>query len=294
MKLNRKRLDVFWGYFFIFPQLVGLLVFALFPLVMSLALSTMKWDGFGKKTFIGFQNFAYTFKDPDFLMALKNTSLYTLIVVPGSIILGILVAVGLNKVRGKLIYRVFFYMPSITSSVAVSVVFLWIFNSDFGLINVYLKMWFGIDGPRWLTDTRIVMPSIAVLSIWWGVGGNMILFLAGLQGISASYYEAAQIDGASKWQQFLSVTLPLLTPTTFFATIVSIIGSFQVFDQSFVLTGGGPAKASYSIVYHIYQRAFVDFTFGRSAAAAVLLFLIILLLTVIQLGVGRRWVHYEG
>jgi multiple sugar transport system permease protein len=274
--------------------MVGLLVFALFPLIMSLTLAMMKWDGFGKKTFIGFKNFTYTFTDPDFLIALKNTSLYTLMVVPGSIILGIMVAVGLNKVRGKLVYRIFYYMPSITSSVAVSVVFLWIFNSDFGLINIYLKQWFGIDGPKWLTDTHIVMPSIAVLSIWWGVGGNMILFLAGLQGISSSYYEAAQIDGASKWQQFRTITLPLLTPTTFFATIVSIIGSFQVFDQSFVLTGGGPAKASYSLVYHIYQRAFIDFTFGRSAAAAVLLFLIILILTVIQLRVGRRWVHYEG
>lgn len=292
--MNNKKLDVFWGYFFIFPQMVGLLVFALFPLIMSLTLAMMKWDGFGKKTFIGFKNFTYTFTDPDFLIALKNTSLYTLMVVPGSIILGIMVAVGLNKVRGKLVYRIFYYMPSITSSVAVSVVFLWIFNSDFGLINIYLKQWFGIDGPKWLTDTHIVMPSIAVLSIWWGVGGNMILFLAGLQGISSSYYEAAQIDGASKWQQFRTITLPLLTPTTFFATIVSIIGSFQVFDQSFVLTGGGPAKASYSLVYHIYQRAFIDFTFGRSAAAAVLLFLIILILTVIQLRVGRRWVHYEG
>jgi multiple sugar transport system permease protein len=292
--LNHRRLDSFWGYFFIFPQLVVLLVFALFPLVMSLTLAMMKWDGFGKKSFVGFKNFAYTFTDPDFLIALKNTTFYTLMVVPGSIILGILVAVGLNKVRGKLFYRIFYYMPSITISVAVSVVFLWIFNSDFGLINIYLKQWFGIEGPKWLTDTRLVMPSIAMLSIWWGVGGNMILFLAGLQGISSSYYEAAQIDGASKWQQFRNITLPLLTPTTFFATIVSIIGSFQVFDQSFVLTGGGPAKASYSLVYHIYQRAFIDFTFGRSAAAAVLLFLIILVLTVIQLRVGRRWVHYEG
>ncbi|WP_274651076.1 carbohydrate ABC transporter permease [Paenibacillus humicola] len=292
--MQKKGVNTFWGYLFIFPQLAGLLVFALLPLVMAVVLAFMKWDGFGAKVFVGFANFAYTFKDPDFLIALKNTTFYTVMVVPGTIIFGILIAVGLNKVRGKMLYRIFYYMPSITSSVAVAVVFLWIFNSDFGLINVYLKQWFHIQGPKWLTDTHIVLPSIALLSIWWGVGGNMILFLAGLQGISASYYEAAQIDGASKLQQFRHITIPLLTPTTFFATIVSIIGSFQVFDQSFIMTGGGPSKASYTLVYHIYQRAFVDFTFGRSAAGAIVLFVIILLLTAIQLRMGRRWVHYEG
>jgi len=292
--MTRYSADKYWGYLFIAPQLLGLLVFSLGPLLSAFVLSTMKWDGFGEKTFVGLQNFIEQFHDPEFLISVKNTFYYTMLTVPTSIVLAILVAVALNKVSGKVLYRLFYYMPAVTSSVAVSVVFLWLLNSDFGIINVYLKQWFGIQGPNWLTDPRFVIPSIALLSVWWGLGGNMVLFLAGLQGISASYYEAAQIDGAGKLRQFLHITLPLLSPTTFFACIMSIIGSFQVFDQSFVMTGGGPAKASYTMVLHVYNTAFVDFTFGKSSAAAVILFLIILAFTLLQMWVSRRWVHYEG
>jgi len=289
--VNKRVSEGLWGYFFIFPQMVGLILFALIPLVSAFVLSFMKWDGFGEKEFIGLGNFLSQFKNPDFKLALFNTAWYTVIVVPVGIFLAVLVAVALNKVRGKVIYRLFFYMPVVTSSIAVSIVWLWLLNSEFGIINVYLKQWFGIIGPDWLTNRQLVIPSIAMMSIWWGLGANMVLFLAGLQGISATYYEAAQIDGANKLRQFLHITLPLLSPTTFFATIMSIIGSFQV---SFVMTGGGPAKASYTIVYHIYQLAFVEFTFGRSAAAAVILFIIILTLTLIQMRMSKRWVHYGG
>ncbi|UUZ86160.1 sugar ABC transporter permease [Paenibacillus sp. P26] len=292
--MNKRLSDSLWGFLFITPQMIGLILFALIPLVSAFALSLMKWDGFGSKEFIGFGNFIGQFQNPDFRLAMFNTAWYTLLVVPVGIFLAVLVAVALNKVRGKVIYRLFYYMPVVTSSIAVSIVWLWSLNSEFGIINVYLKRLFGIQGPDWLTNRKLVIPSIAMLSIWWGLGGNMVLFLAGLQGISASYYEAAQIDGASKFRQFWHITLPLLSPTTFFATIMSIIGSFQVFDQSFVMTGGGPAKASYTIVYHIYQLAFVDFTFGKSAAAAVILFAMILTLTLIQMYMSKRWVHYGG
>lgn len=292
--MNKRLTESLWGYAFIFPQMVGLIVFALIPLVSAFVLSFMKWDGFGAKEFIGLDNFVGQFRNPDFTLALWNTAWYTFLVVPVGIVLAMLVAVALNKVRGKVIYRLFYYMPVVTSSIAVSIVWLWLLNSEFGIINVYLKQWFDIEGPDWLTDRKMVIPSIAMLSVWWGLGGNMVLFLAGLQGISSSYYEAAQIDGASKFRQFWHITLPLLSPTTFFCTIMSIIGSFQVFDQSFVMTGGGPAKASYTIVYHVYQLAFVEFTFGKSAAAAVILFFIILTLTLIQMYTSKRWVHYGG
>lgn len=292
--MNRYTADKVWGYFFISPQLIGLILFSLIPLLSAFGLSTMHWDGFGEKTFIGLQNYIAQFKDPDFNIALKNTFYYTILVVPGGIFFSILIAVALNKVRGKVFYRLFYFMPVVTSTIAVSVVFLWLLNSDFGLVNLYLKQWFGIQGPNWLTDTRFVMPSIAVLSIWQGLGGNMVLFLAGLQGISSTYYEAAQIDGANKFQQFRHITLPLLSPTTFFATIMSIIGSFQVFESAFVMTSGGPAKASYTMVYHVYESAFVDFTFGKSSAAAVILFVIILTFTLFQMYISKRWVHYEG
>lgn len=288
-----KRTDSLWGYFFIFPQLLGLICFALIPLVSAFAISMMNWDGMGTKEFVGFANFASQLKDEEFRIAVVNTVYYTILSVPTGIVIAMLVAVGLNKVKGKVLYRLIYFMPNITMSVAVAVVFMWLFNADFGLINLYLQEWFGIQGPQWLTDSRFVMPSIALLSIWMGLGGNMVLFLAGLQGISPTYYEAAQIDGASKWQQLRYITIPLLSPTTFFVTIMSVIGSFQVFDQSFVMTSGGPAKASYTMVYHIYEMAFVDFTFGKSTAAAVILFIVILTLTLFQMKMSKRWVHYE-
>ena len=169
---------------------------------------------------------------------------------------------------------------------------MWILNGDLGILNQVLAM-IGVEGPNWLTNTSIVMISIAILSVWWQLGYNMVIFLAGLQGISRSYYEAAEIDGASKAQQFFKITLPMLSPTTFFLTIMALIGSFQVFDQAFVLTQGGPGKASYTMVYHIYQNAFIDFKFGMSSAAAMILFVAILIIALIQFTLQKRWVYYE-
>ncbi len=291
--MNRRTADILWGYLFILPQFVGLVAFGLIPLISVFVLSTTDWSGLGAKNFVGFNNYLDQFQAPDFQTAITNTIYYTVIVVPGGLVVALLAALGLNNVRGKTIFRVIFFTPVVTSSVAVSIVWLFLLNSDFGLVNTYLKQWFGIIGPGWLTDTRLVIPSIAAMSIWWGLGFNMVIFLAGLQGIPRLYYEAAQIDGATKAQQFWRITLPLLSPTTFFVLVLSIIGSFQVFDQAFVMTGGGPAKASYTMVYHIYQLAFVNFTFGESSAAAVMLFGVILIFTLCQLYLQRRWVHYE-
>jgi multiple sugar transport system permease protein len=165
-------------------------------------------------------------------------------------------------------------------------------NGDIGILNQILGM-IGIEGPDWLTDTSLVMVSIAMLSIWWQLGYNMVIFLAGLQGIPRAYYEAAEIDGAGKWKKFLHITLPLLSPTTFFVIIMAVIGSFQVFDQAFVMTNGGPGKSSYTFVFHIYDLVFVDFKFGASSAAAMILFVIILIFTLIQFKFQKRWVHYE-
>nr|WP_238482839.1 sugar ABC transporter permease [Lederbergia galactosidilytica] len=269
------------------------MAFSLIPLGFALVLSFMNWDGFGAKTFAGFSNFIGQFQNPVFWKALWNTALYTILYVPVGIAISLLLAIMLNNIKGKEIYRVFYFMPVVTSSVSVGVIWMWILNGDFGILNQFLAM-LGIDGPQWLTDTRWVMISIAMLSIWWQVGYNMVIFLAGLQGVSKSYYEAAQIDGASKIQQFRHITLPLISPTTFFVSIMAIIGSFQVFDQAFVMTNGGPAKASYTLVYHIYETAFVNFRMGESSAAAMILFVIILIFTLIQFKFSDRWVHYES
>ncbi|WP_100407988.1 carbohydrate ABC transporter permease [Bacillus solitudinis] len=286
---NRKR--NLWGFIFISPQLIGLLAFSLIPLIYALWLSFTDWNGFGESNFIGFTNYTEQFLNPDFWKALVNTVYYMILVVPIGIAIALVLAVALNKVKGKEVYRVFFFMPVVTSSVSVGIIFMWILNGDFGILNQLLSN-IGVAGPHWLTDTNWVIPSIALLSIWWGLGYNMVIFLAGLQGIPKSYYEAAEMDGASFVQKFRHITLPLLTPTTFFVTIMTIISSFQVFDQAFVMTNGGPAKASYTMVFHIYHQAFVDFTMGKSAAAAMILFLVILTFTLIQFKLQDRWVHY--
>ena len=288
--MARKNANL-WGFLFISPQLLGLLFFSLVPLVYALYLSFTEWSGFGDSRFIGITNYIDQMHNPDFWKAMVNTIYYMFLVVPIGIALALILAVALNKVKGKEIYRVFFFMPVVTSSVSVGVIFMWILNGDFGILNELLS-YVGITGPHWLTDTKWVIPSIALLSIWWGLGYNMVIFLAGLQGISKSYYEAAEIDGANAIQKFRHITLPLLTPTTFFVTIMTIISSFQVFDQAFVMTNGGPAKASYTIVFHIYDQAFVDFTMGKSASAAMILFVIILIFTLIQFKLQKRWVFY--
>lgn len=294
LRSRRQRSDVLWGLFFISPQLIGLLVFSLIPVVYAFVLSVMKWDGLGAREFVGLNNFRDQFADQDFRDALVHTFIYTLIAVPGSVALSLLLALAVNRVRGKTIYRTIFFLPTITSSVAVSMVWLWMLNGDFGLINLYLREQLGLDPPNWLVDTTWVIPAVALVAIWAGLGFNMVIFLAGLQGIPTTYMEAAQIDGASKWRQFWNITLPLLSPTTFFVTIISIIASFQVFDMIYVMTGGGPGSASTTMVFHIYELAFVNFTFGVSAAAAVVLFALIMAITLFQFWGQHRWVNYDA
>jgi multiple sugar transport system permease protein len=293
-KNRRQRIEALWGFFFLLPQLVGLLAFALIPLISVFALSLVKWDGLGDMQFTGFSNFQEQLTDIDFHTALLNTAFYTALVVPGGLLLALLAALGLNRVRGKTIYRVVYFMPVITSSVAVSVIWLWLLNGDYGLINSLLRQWFGIQGPQWLTNSRLVIPSISLVSIWWGLGFNIVIFLAGLQGIPATYLEAARIDGAGSFQVFGRITLPLLSPTLFFVMVISIINSFQVFDQTYIMTAGGPGKASYTLVYHIYNLAFQKFTFGSASTVAVILFMLLLVFTLCQFAIQRYWVYYES
>ncbi len=291
---RRQRSDILWGLLFISPQVIGLVAFSLLPVIYAFALSFMQWDGLGEREYVGLQNFRDEFANPDFRAALSHTFIYTLISVPGGVILSLMVALAVNHVRGKAFYRTIFFLPTVTSSVAVSMVWLWMLNGDFGLINVYLREWFALDPPNWLVSRTLVIPAVALVAIWAGLGFNMVIFLAGLQGIPATYLEAAQIDGASKWQQFWNITLPLLSPTTFFVTIISIIASFQVFDMIYVMTDGGPGNASTTMVFHIYELAFVKFTFGISSATAVILFALIMAVTLFQFWGQRRWVHYDA
>lgn len=288
--LKKRRM---WGWAFVAPQLIGLIIFALIPLVMSLGISFNEWDGIAPTMkFVGFSNYINQFRDADFKKAMLNTLIYSLMFIPIDVVLALALALAVQKIKGKTFYRLFYFMPVVTGSVSVGVIWTWIFNGDFGLLNTVLKS-IGINGPKWLTDPKMVLISIVIVSVWWNVGYNMVLLLAGLQNVPEVYAEAAKIDGASKWQLFRHITLPMISPTLFFVLIMTMISSFQVFDQAFVMTKGGPVKASYTLVFHIYQNAFVDFKMGRACAASMILFVIILIITLVQMYGSNRWVNYE-
>lgn len=282
-----------WAYLFILPQVIGLIVFHIIPLILAGFISLTDFDGFGRNNFIAFDNYISLLKDDELWQSLYNTAYYSLLTVVIGVTFALLVALALNTIKGKTIYRVFYFMPVITSTISMGVIWLWMLNTELGIIN-YLLSLIGVQGPSWLMNENWVIPSIALVGIWSTLGKDMIIFLAGLQGISRSYYEAAEIDGASGFRQFWHITFPLLSPTTLFIVILALINAIQVFDQPYVMTGGGPGKSSYTLVYLIYNQAFVEFNMGRASAVAMILFVIVLLITLIQFIASRKWVHYES
>ena len=284
----------FWGFLFISPWLAGFLIFTAGPMLTSLWLSFQKYDLVSMK-YVGTENYRRLFEeDPLFWKALTNTIFYAVVSVPIGIIGSLSIALLLNQnVRGQRIYRTCFYLPSLVPSVAAALVWQWVFNSDNGVFNTILRM-IGITGPQWLQDERATPWAFAILSLW-GIGGaRMVIFLAGLQGIPDSYYEAAKLDGASGWNCFRNVTLPLLSPVMFFNLILGIIGSFQIFTSAYVMTGGGPNHASLYYALYLFKNAFQYFKFGKASAMAWVLFSILLVLTLIQFKASKRWVYYEG
>ena len=289
---GRECSDRLWALLFVLPQAIGLLVFALVPLVFSFVLGFMRWDGLGDKAWVGLANFQKQLGDPEFRAALRNTIVFTFLTVPIGLALALLVALGVNKIRGRMVYRALYFAPVVTSSVAVAMVWQYLLNGRFGLINAWLRR-FGMDPPDWLLDTRFVLPAIALVTIWWTLGLNVVIFLAGLQNVPVPIQEAARIDGANSWRVFRDVTLPILSPTIFFSVVIAIISSLQTFDQIFVLTNGGPLDASRTLVFHIYDLAFRDFSFGESSAVALILFVLTLGVTLVQFWGQRRWVHYD-
>lgn len=282
------------GYLFLMPNLVGFLIFTLLPVFASLILSFTDWDLLTSLKWVGFSNFVRMFSDEIFLKVMKNTLLFVVITVPTRMALALLVAVALNqKLRGTLVFRTAFFMPVISSTVAIALVWQWIFNADFGPLNNILFALGMSNPPNWLTSTRYAMPALMIVSIWQGIGFNMVIFLAGLQGIPEQLYEAAEIDGASRWKQFWKITLPMLSPTTFFVMVMTTIGSFQVFDLAMIMTEGGPANATNTLVYHIYRNAFQFFHMGYAAALAWVLFVIVFMITLFQFRKQDTWVNYD-
>jgi multiple sugar transport system permease protein len=282
-----------FGYIYGGPVIIAFLVFNLYPMALGLYLSFTKWDILSPPTFNGLNNWADLLKDDLLWRAVLQTLYYAVASVAGATALSIALALALNQ-RLKTIgfYRTFFFLPAVTSLVAIAMVWRWIYNTEFGVLNAFLGS-LGINPVNWLGDPVLAMPAVILMSIWRSAGFNTVLFLAGLQGVPQEYYEAAEIDGASKWDRFVHITLPLISPTTFFVVVNGLIGSWQVFDQVYILTRGGPLLSTVTVVYLIYSNGFEWYKTGYASAMAYGLFLIIILLTAIQFRLQKRWVFYN-
>ncbi|OPZ64189.1 MAG: Lactose transport system permease protein LacF [Firmicutes bacterium ADurb.Bin506] len=268
---------------FVVPALVGLIIFVYGPLVYSLFISFTSWDLLTPARWTGLSNYARAFRDDTFIRCMSNTVFFVISIVPSGIVLAMAMAIALNRRgRGTGFFRAAFYMPSITSTVAVGLVWLWIFNPDKGVINSLLKLVGVRSLPQWLESVIWAKPALSLMRVWQVSGYYMIMYLTGLQNIPKELYEAAEIDGAGAVKKFLHLTLPLLAPTTFFLTITGIISSFKVFGSINVMTKGGPGYATYTILYYIYTQAFERYRMGYASAMAWMLFAILFVITIIQ------------
>ena len=283
MKLSTKRRDqVRTTYLFIGFPLILFMVFTFIPILFAFGISFYDWNLLiPDKPFVGLANYIELFQDEVFLIAIKNTVIYTIGVVPIQTFLALFLAFIMNqKLKGRAFFRLAFYVPAITSSVVTSIIFMWIYSRP-GLLN-YLLSLVGVEGTDWLTNTRTALFAIMALNIWTTSGYFMISFLAGLQSIPKSLYEAAEIDGANQWQQFWKVTVPMVRPVTYFVVVLGLIGCFQVFDQIYVMSGGGPVNSTTTMSYFVYNNSFKFFRLGYGAAAAIILAIIIFAATWLQ------------
>ncbi|KQZ11318.1 sugar ABC transporter permease [Agromyces fucosus] len=284
-----------WALLFIGPTAAGLVAFYLWPTVRTFLMSFTESGPFGGSEFVGLDNYVRLFQDPELLGALRNTALYTVIALVG-IPLAVAIAALLNTtgLRGRGIYRTLYFIPVVTMPAAIALVWRMIYNGDYGVLNEVLGV-FGIEGASWLTDPSTALIAIAVVGIWAGLGTNIVIFLAGLQGIPDTVMEAADLDGAGPVRKFFSITIPLLSPSIFFVSVISVIGALQVFDLIYMMLGtSNPAMPNTrTIVYLFYQAGFIDNEKGYAAAIAFLLLIIILVLTVVQFRLQKKWVHYE-
>jgi multiple sugar transport system permease protein len=292
-----RRRHILEGYLYLTPWLIGYLLFTAGPVLASLVLSFTSYNLISAPTFIGFGNYVEAFtKDQQFWPSLQRTFNYAIISVPLGIVGSLAVALLLNvRVKGTTFFRTLFFMPSLVPIVASTVLWAWLLQPDWGLVNTAIFNLTGQPGPRWFQAPEWAMPGLISLSLWTSIGGTrMIIFLAGLQGVPNELYEAAHIDGAGRWGRFRHVTLPMITPTIFFNLVLGIIASLQVFTSAFVATGGGPAYATWFYALHIYKQAFSYYSMGYASALAWVFLIIILALTWVQFWLSRRWVYYAA
>jgi len=311
---RRRRRENLKGYLFASPWLFGFFVLTVGPMILSLLFGFIQWDGMnvGEIQWVGFGNYVRAYEDPDVATALCNTAFYSFLSVP----LGLSVALGLaillnQNLKGISIFRTIFYMPSVIGGVATVMMWLWVFNPDYGLLNDVLRsgqdllVRIGLGDapvvgkvakaelPKWVFDEQWAKPSLILMHLW-GSGAAMLIFLAALQNVPDSLYEAADLDGAGRWRKFLHITVPQISPAIFFNLIMGIIGSFQVFAQAYLMTSGGPNKATLFYVLYLFNKAFLDFEIGYASALAWILFAIIMAFTLLILRSSKLWVYYGG
>ncbi|KFN08355.1 sugar ABC transporter permease [Paenibacillus macerans] len=293
-KRYTKRRDLY-GWLFAMPAILGLLIFTLGPMIYSLYMSFTDYTGSNSPTFTGLDNYRRMFSGEDqyFYKSLAVTFYFVILSVPTGIIYSFLLAILLNQnVKGKAVFRTIFYLPSIVPIIAISFIWLWLLNPDLGLANELLRS-LGLPGSQWIFGEKTVVPSLALMNLWT-TGGTMIIFLAGLQDIPRSLYEAIEMDGGTRLDKLRHITIPLMTPTIFFNLIMGIINGFQVFSQAYVMTNGGPNNASLFYVFYLYREAFQFSRMGSASAIAWVLFAIIMILTYVVFRTSNKWVYYEG
>ena len=277
-----RRSDWIWGYLFIAPNFIGFLIFSLGPIIQSFVMSFMSWSLLQPPKFTGLDNFRRLLDDELFRQVMGNTTYFVVFYVPLITVLAFLLAVLLNRpLRGVTLFRAAYFLPSVTMMVSVAMLWSWLIDPQAGIVN-YLIESVGLKPPMWLADVRTAMPTIIVISVWQDVGYFAVIYLAGLQAIPATLYEAAEIDGANGWQQMLHITVPLITPTTFFVLVTSMITGWQVFSLAFLMTQGGPAYSTTTLLYYIYQQGFTNFRLGYASLMSWVLFLVIFIVTIIQ------------
>lgn len=288
-----KHRDHFWALLLLLPSLLGVGIFTLIPVAASFGLGFFRWNLLSPPQWVGGTNYVELFQDPLFLTVIGNTTVYAFAVVLFEIPLALGLAIAMNR-QGPVIalLRTVYFLPVVTSMVAIALVWNWIYDPQFGLLNWGLKQ-IGLEPVNWLYNTAWALPALIVMGVWKNVGYSMVIFLAGLQSLPVDLYEAAELDGANAWEQLVHVTLPLLTPTIFFVMIMSTINAFQVFDSVYMMTQGGPAQSTNMAVYWLYQNSFEFFKIGRASAMAYVLFAITLGLTLLQWGLRKKWVVHE-
>ena len=293
LKTNRQR-EALYGWLFALPAIIGMVAFDVGPMAASVLISFTEWNGVTPPQWVGIANYQeILFRDDLFLLSLRITTVFAFISIPLNLVTGFLLALLLNqKIRGQALMRTLYYLPSIVPLVAVAALWRWIFLRRFGLLDIGLAM-VGIQAPDWLGDPTWVLPAFIVMGLW-GVGGGMLINLAGLQAIPTDLYDSASIDGANAFQRLLNVTIPMMTPLILFNLVMGIIGGLQVFVVAFVMTQGGPNNASLFYMLHLYHTAFEYFRLGYGSALALILFLYIVVLSALVFRSSTAWVYYEG